>query len=201
MYGTRHSSTNPRPIAEANHASICGYRRVHQGPTGSNGDGAASDRRRILVFLAFWVSSFVLRKVFIGLGSRTDVSTRYVIKLVGRTAEIAVIVLGVLTGLGTMGLDVSALVAGLGLTGFALGFALRDVLSNFLSGLLILFFQPFRLHDYVAVAGFEGTVSDIDLRYTTLQRDGREILIPNSLLFTNGLVKGKEPPPKEPGGS
>jgi len=48
------------------------------------------------------------------------------------------------------------------------------------------------------VAGFEGIVTAIDLRYTTLQKDGREILIPNSLLFTNGLVKSKEPPPKVP---
>ena len=145
-----------------------------------------------VVFVLFWLGSVVLRRMLVRLGSASDFSTRYVIKLGARAGEIALIVLGVLTGLGTMGVNVSALVAGLGLTGFALGFALRDVLSNLLSGLLILFYRPFRHFDYVSVAGFEGTVREIDLRYTTLQKDGREILIPNSLLFTNGLVKGKE---------
>ena len=150
-----------------------------------------------VVFAVFWLGSVLVRRLLLGVGSATDFSTRYVIKLAARTVEIALIVLGILTGLGTMGVNVSALVAGLGLTGFALGFALRDVLSNLLSGLLILFYQPFRHYDYVSVAGFEGTVIEIDLRYTTLQKDGREILIPNSLLFTNGLVKSKEAPPQE----
>jgi len=151
----------------------------------------------LFVFVVFLLASIVLHRVLVRLGSSTDFGTRYVVKLGARTVEIALIVLGVLTGLGTMGVNVSALVAGLGLTGFALGFALRDVLSNLLSGLLILFYRPFRHYDYVSVAGFEGVVSDIDLRYTTLQKDGREILIPNSLLFTNGLVKSKEAPSQE----
>lgn len=151
----------------------------------------------VFVFLVFWLGSVLLGKAFVRLASHSDPS-RYVVKLAAKTVQVAVLIFGVLTGLGTMGLDVSALVAGLGLTGFALGFALRDVLSNLLSGLLILFYQPFRHYDYVVVAGFEGIVTQIDLRYTTLQKDGREILIPNSLLFTNGLVKSKEPPPKVP---
>ena len=152
---------------------------------------------RVLVFLVFCLGSMVLGKAIVRFTTRSD-SSRYVVKLAARATQIAVLILGVLTGLGTMGLDVSALVAGLGLTGFALGFALRDVLSNLLSGLLILFYQPLRHDDYVVVAGFEGIVTEIDLRYTTLQKDGREILIPNSLLFTNGLMKGMEAPPKQP---
>ena len=90
--------------------------------------------------------------------------------------------------MGTAGIDVSALVAGLGLTGFALGFAFRDVLSNVLAGVLILMYRPFRRGDRIAVSGLEGTVTGIDLRYTILENDGKTILIPNSNLFTNPIV-------------
>ena len=64
------------------------------------------------------------------------------IRLLARTAQIAVQVFGAVTALGTSGIDVSALVAGLGLTGFALGFAFRYVLSNVLAGVLILMLPP-----------------------------------------------------------
>ena len=87
-----------------------------------------------------------------------------------------------------MGINVSALVAGLGLTGFAVGFALKDVLSNFLAGVLILLYRPFRLNHYIAVAGSEGIVTEIDLRYTTLQKERQKFLIPNSVLFTNSIT-------------
>jgi small conductance mechanosensitive channel len=67
-----------------------------------------------------------------------------------------------------MGVNVSALVAGLGLTGFALGFAFRDVLSNFLSGVLLLLFRPFRVGNHISINDLEGEVVSIDLRYTVL---------------------------------
>ena len=93
-----------------------------------------------------------------------------------------------------MGINVSALVAGLGLTGFALGFALKDILSNLIAGVLILLYRPFRVNDYIMVTGLEGAVTEIDLRYTTLQKEGQKFLIPNSVLFTNsiGLVEHRE---------
>jgi small-conductance mechanosensitive channel len=107
--------------------------------------------------------------------------------LLGRIAGLALLVFGAITALGTFGVDVSALVAGLGLTGFALGFAFRDVLSNLLAGVLILLYRPFGRGDRIAVSGFDGVVAQIDLRYTTLHGEGKVILIPNSNLFTNPI--------------
>ena len=83
---------------------------------------------------------------------------------------------------------ISALVAGLGLTGFALGFAFKDILGNVLAGMLILIYRPFSLKDYITVSGLEGTVVNIDLRYTTLHTEGKTILIPNSVLFIESIV-------------
>ena len=101
--------------------------------------------------------------------------------------------------LGTMGVDVSALVAGLGLTGFALGFALKDIVSNALSGILVMIYRPFRLGDVISVTDLEGSVREINLRYTVLEAEDKTILIPNSLLFINPVkVLKKVPVPPEP---
>ncbi len=111
--------------------------------------------------------------------------------------------LGLVSGLGTMGIDVAALVAGLGLTGFALGFALRDAISNLLAGVLVMIYRPFRHGDRISVTGLEGTVVRIDLRYTTMQGEDRRFLIPNQVLFTNAITvlgRGSESP-TNPGAS
>jgi small-conductance mechanosensitive channel len=76
----------------------------------------------------------------------------------------------------------------LGLTGFALGFALKDSLANLLAGAMILFYRPFRRGAHITVSGLEGVVKDIDLRYTTLVMNERRILLPNSTLLTNPVI-------------
>ena len=85
--------------------------------------------------------------------------------LTARVVKIVMVLLGSITALGV---NVSALVAGLGLNGFALGFALKDIISNLISGAMILIHHPFSLDDFIAVGEFEGPVVDIDLRYTTI---------------------------------
>ena len=83
---------------------------------------------------------------------------RSVVTLLCKSLQFAAIGLGLITALGTIGINVSALVAGLGLTGFALGFALKDLVANVVAGVLVLVYRPFHRQDHVAVAGFEGTV-------------------------------------------
>ena len=90
------------------------------------------------------------------------------------------------------------LVAGLGLTGFALGFAFRDVLSNLLPGILLLLFRPFGIGDHISVSGLEGEVNNIELRYTILKQPGKIVLIPNSNLFTNPILVNSKPRPLNP---
>lgn len=141
----------------------------------------------LLVLIAFYVAGLLLRKLTRRIGERADVRNDILV-LIGRTGSTLLIVMGVITALGTAGVNVSALVAGLGLTGFALGFALRDALSNLLAGILILIYRPFKRHDRISVAGFEGIVIETDLRYTTLQGEDKRILIPNATLFTHSIV-------------
>jgi small-conductance mechanosensitive channel len=147
----------------------------------------------LAVALAFWVAARVVAVVVRRFGGARALDPDLVM-LIGRAARITLVVFGAVTALGTLGLDVTALVAGLGLTGFALGFALRDIISNTLAGVLILLFRPFHRGDRISVAGAEGVVSDVDLRYTTLVVDeGTRVLVPNSTLFTNAIRVERRP--------
>ena len=83
------------------------------------------------------------------------------------------------------------MVAGLGLTGFALGFAMKDILSNVISGILILVYRPFIENDFIKVDKYEGTVEEINLRYTIINQDKEQILIPNSFVYSKPVIVKK----------
>jgi small conductance mechanosensitive channel len=140
----------------------------------------------LLIFLAFWLVAVIFQKIIHRIGERSVLNPD-IVDLLARIVKAGIVVFGIITALGTAHVNVSALVASLGLTGFALGFALKDALSNTLAGVLILIYQPFRRGDHIIVSGFDGTVDQIDLRYTTLSSAGDRILIPNSTMFTNPI--------------
>jgi small-conductance mechanosensitive channel len=141
----------------------------------------------IVIFLIFYLLAKITKRA-ITKGARRFNLDDNLASLLARTSKITLIIIGVVTALGTLGINVSALVAGLGLTGFALGFALKDTISNLLSGILILLYRPFRIGHTIRLAGFEGKVTSIDLRYTQLHSEGDKILIPNSKLFTDPIT-------------
>ena len=140
----------------------------------------------LAIFIMFWIGGIFTQFLITRLANKRGLNPE-LLKLIGRTTKIGLIIFGFVTALGTIGINVSALVAGLGLTGFALGFALKDVVSNLIAGSMILLHRPFKVHDKIGVAGHEGKVIDIDLRYTTIEADGKKVLIPNSTLFTKEI--------------
>ncbi|MFP6581947.1 MAG: mechanosensitive ion channel domain-containing protein [Candidatus Hydrogenedentota bacterium] len=141
----------------------------------------------IVIAIVFTVLAMVIKKLIARASEKFNMDT-HLQTLLARTSQACLIILAVITVLGTLGIDVSALVAGLGLTGFALGFALKDTISNLLSGFLILLYHPFEIGNKIRVSGFEGTVVSIDLRYTELDSGGDKILIPNAKLFTDPIT-------------
>ena len=141
-----------------------------------------------LIFLVFWLIATFIRRLIARLADHVDDDKRHAFNLIGKTLKALILIAGAVTALSAAGVNVTALVAGLGLTGFALGFALKDALSNLLAGVLILIYQPFQRGNRIKVAGFEGTVAAIDLRYTTLEAEGKTILVPNATLFTNAIT-------------
>ncbi len=81
------------------------------------------------------------------------------------------------------------LVAGLGITSVAIGFALKDILQNFFAGVLILLRKPFVVGDQIRFKEFEGTVEDINTRSTRLKTyDGERVIIPNGDIYTSSIV-------------
>ena len=141
----------------------------------------------IVVFLVFFLLAKIIKRVITNNAERLKLD-RNLTSLLARTSSITLIIFGIVTALGTLGVNVSALVAGLGLTGFAIGFALKDTISNLLSGVLILLYRPFEIGNRIKISGYEGIVVSIDLRYTELDAEGNKILIPNSKLFTDPIT-------------
>ena len=112
-------------------------------------------------------------------------------QLLASIARITLLILGLVTALGTLGVNITGIVAGLGLTGFALGFALKDSIANLLAGVLILLYRPFDIGDRIDVGGLAGHVVKIDLRYTELDNPSERVLLPNSKLLTDPIRVSK----------
>ena len=142
----------------------------------------------LAIFLAFWLLALVARALIRRFARDRDAAKQNVFRLVQQLAYVSLLLLGLVTALGTVGVNVAALVTSLGLAGFAVGFALKDALSNLISGVMLLLYRPFQVGDEVIVTGHEGRVIAIDLRYTTLQLEGQVVFIPNSKLFTESVV-------------
>jgi len=141
----------------------------------------------VVIFVVFFILAKVMKRTVTSAAERLKLDGKLT-SLLARTSSIALMIFGFVTALGTLGINVSALVAGLGLTGFAVGFALKDTISNLLSGVLILLYRPFEVGNRIKISGYEGIVISIDLRYTKLDSERTKVLIPNSKLFTDPIT-------------
>ncbi len=92
-------------------------------------------------------------------------------------AILAVVIIAVLT---QFGVETTSMVAALGAVTLAIGFALQGTLSNVAAGVMIVFFRPYKIGDFVEVAGAGGSVKEVTLFYTELNTpDNKQIIIPN----------------------
>jgi small conductance mechanosensitive channel len=111
-----------------------------------------------------------------------------VTQLLADTIRVSVIVIGVVTALQRF-FDVTAFLAGLGILGFTVGFALQDVMKNFAAGVILLIQQPFHVDEFIGVNSFDGQVLEIDLRATEMRAlDGRIVSIPNADVLANPII-------------
>lgn len=144
----------------------------------------------IIVFVIFWIAARLLRNLVKRLASGRKKSRNFGL-VFGRLAQGALIILGLLIALTIVfpSFQPADLLATLGIGGVAIGFAFRDVLQNFLAGILILLTEPFQLDDQIVFGDYEGTVERIQTRATTIRTyDGRRVVIPNGELFTNSVT-------------
>lgn len=148
----------------------------------------------LLVLVLFGLLARGVRVAMRALFSRV-VDDLTVENLVTQVAAFVLWSVGFIVALGALGLDPETAVAGLGLTSLALGFALKDILSNFVAGLLLLGLRPFRIGDQISVGETEGAVERVTLRATEVRTfDGSLVMVPNGDIFTARVTNNTASP-------
>jgi small-conductance mechanosensitive channel len=147
-----------------------------------------------LVLALFWLIAaavrWLMRLIF-----RRIIDDLTVENLIKQVAYYTVWAVGLMVAFDALGFQAETVIAGLGLTGLALGFALKDILSNFVSGILILASRPFKVGDQIVVGDTEGSVVRIMLRATQIRTyDGRAVLVPNAEVFTGRITNNTAAP-------
>lgn len=100
--------------------------------------------------------------------------------LLVRIARLIILLMALVVALGTAGMDVTALIAGVGVAGVGIGLAVQGVLGNLVAGLTIIFTKPFRVGEYIEIVGVQGQVKSVELFSTTLlHTDQSRVVIPN----------------------
>ena len=142
----------------------------------------------VLVFIIFWFVARFSRRIIKNLTRKKK--SRNLGLVLARLSQGLIILLGAFISLAIVipSFKPGDLVQLLGVSGVAVGFAFRDILQNFLAGILILITEPFVINDQIVFKDFEGTVEHIQTRATTIRTyDGTRIVIPNAELFTNSV--------------
>jgi small conductance mechanosensitive channel len=144
----------------------------------------------LLILLAFfYLAKLVQRGVEKALSSSKVRVSHLLKRMIVSTARNLVILLGMLIALSQIGISLGPLLAGLGIAGFIIGFALQDTLSNFASGMMILIYRPFDVGDFVEGGGVTGRVDRMSLVNTTFKTlDNQVIVVPNNMIWQNVVV-------------
>jgi small conductance mechanosensitive channel len=139
----------------------------------------------VLILLGFWVLARIARgAVRRGLErAKLEVSSLardFFVKSTGRL----IMLVGLIIAVAQLGIEVGPLLAGLGIAGFVIGFALQDTLSNFASGLMILVYRPFDVGDAIEAGGVIGAVSQMNLVSTMIMTfDNQLLVVPNNKIW------------------
>jgi small conductance mechanosensitive channel len=136
----------------------------------------------VLLILTLVVAGMV-RKMVIKVTSKAKVEVT-LCKFFGNMAKWAVMVLGVVTIMGIIGIETTSFAAVIAAVGFAIGMAMSGTIGNVASGVLLLVFRPFKVGDVVNAAGITAKVDEIGLFTTTFDTpDNRHIIVPNGAIF------------------
>ncbi len=147
--------------------------------------------------IALSIVIFVIGKWIVG--KLTDVSVKFLekskkvddtlIKFLRNIIYYTLLVIVVLTALKQLGIDTTSFFAILGAIGLAIGLALKDSLGNFASGVMIVIFRPFKVGDFITVAGSSGTVEEISIFNTILKTgDNQKLIIPNGSITSGTII-------------
>ena len=117
------------------------------------------------------------------------------VHLISRGATVGLVALAATSALGTLGVDIQPLIAGISVSGFAAGFAFKEIATNFISGTLLVLNKGFVKGQYLKVMSdkmvLEGIVTSIDARYVVLlTKDGNKLMIPSAIVYSSAILVG-----------
>lgn len=140
-----------------------------------------------IFFIGKWVARQIIKLMRRGM-ERASVDAT-LISFSSNVVYVALIITVIVAAASNMGINTSSFIAIFGAAGLAIGLALKDTLANVGAAVLIIFFRPFKVGDYIQVSGVEGTVKTINLFSTTLTTtDNRSIIIPNGTLIAGNII-------------
>lgn len=140
-----------------------------------------------IFFIGRWVATRVVTLMKAAL-TRAKVD-KTLVSFLGNVANIGLLILVIIAALGKLGIPTTSVTALIGGAGLAVALSLKDQLSNFAAGALIILFRPFKVGDFIRVNGFEGIVREIKMVQTSLSTsDNEEIILPNSVVMSNSIV-------------
>jgi len=147
--------------------------------------------RIVAALLIFLIGRWISRRVSNGVARATERAgvdptlTRFLRSVIYMTLLIMVL----LAAAQQVNIPVTSFFAILGAAGLAVGLALKDSLSNFSSGVMLVFFRPFKVGDYVEAGGVAGTIEAISIFNTIMKTpDNRVITVPNSLIYAGTIT-------------
>lgn len=146
----------------------------------------------VLQIIVIVVAAFVLVRLFRRLLKATEERTRIkkgILSNVQRFTQLVIYSIAIILILWMLNIDVTGLVASLGIGALIIGFALKDVIENWVSGLLIVLGKTYKIGDLISVGDLKGVVVDISLRTTKLKTyDRNEVVMPNSMLLKDKII-------------
>ena len=112
-----------------------------------------------------------------------------ILPVIRKAIRAMVWILGIIIGLDNLGIDITAMIAGLGIGGLALALAAQDMVKNIFGGIMIFLDKPFKIGDRIKVNGYDGIVEEVGLRSTRVRDlDGRLVIIPNNSFSDNEIL-------------
>ena len=136
-----------------------------------------------LVLVVTWIVAAMVNRLMHKVAERTSFS-ELLENFLANTSRNAIKIIGVIIALSMLEVNIAPLLAGVGVAGFVIGFALQDTLANFAAGFMILLYRPYDLSDVVTAGGVSGTVQAMSLVSTTLKTpDNQKVVVPNGKIW------------------
>ncbi len=142
----------------------------------------------LVVFLSCWIISKIIKKAILKANDKIEQLDATLVPILCTTSKYIVYIIGTVIILDIFGVNTASIIALLGAIGLAVGFALKDTLSNIAAGIMLLILRPFRVNETIEFASIIGKVKEINLFTTILETpDGLFVSSPNGTIWGSSI--------------